>query len=178
MDGMKGNLLVSNGNLFDPNFRQTVVLIVDHTDEGALGVVLNRVAEVTVAEAAPPLTPIVGSEAELYVGGPVQPGAAVLLAEFDDPENSSHIVFGSIGLVTGDVDALAPVRRARVYAGYAGWGPGQLEREMEESSWIVEPARPEDVFTDRHENLWADVLTRKGGEYRMLARMPFDPSTN
>lgn len=178
MDSLKGNLLVSNGNLFDPNFRQTVVLVVDHSDEGALGIVLNRAADVTVGEAAPPLAAVAGSEGVLYVGGPVQPGAAVLLAEFDRPENATHIVFGSIGLVTGEVDSLAPVRRARVFAGFAGWGPGQLEHEMEESSWIVEAARPDDVFTDRPEKLWADVLTRKGGEYRMLARMPFDPSSN
>jgi putative transcriptional regulator len=178
MDSLKGCLLISNGNLFDPNFRQTVLLVVDHTEEGALGVVLNRESEVTVAEAAPPVAVLVGSDASLFVGGPVQPNAAVVLGEFEDPDDASHLIFDSVGLLTGEISTPGSMKQARVYAGYAGWGPGQLEREMEENSWIVDPATAEDVFTPEPQNLWADVLRRKGGEFKMLARMPFDPSTN
>lgn len=178
MDSLRGRLLISNGNLFDPNFRQTVLIVVDHTEEGALGVVLNRESGVTVAEAAPPVAVLVGSDAQLFVGGPVQPNAAVVLAEFEHPDDASHLIFGSVGLLTGEITDPGPVVRARVYAGYAGWGPGQLEREMEENSWIVDAARAEDVFTSDPQNLWAEVLRRKGSEFKMLARMPFDPSTN
>jgi putative transcriptional regulator len=89
-------------------------------------------------------------------------------------------VFGSVGFLVGDVGAdIAPsVLRARVFAGYAGWGPGQLEAEMAGDSWITEPARVEDVFTDQPELLWSRVLERKGPEYRQLSRMPYDPSMN
>jgi putative transcriptional regulator len=178
MDSLKGQLLISNGNLFDLNFRQTVLLIADHSEEGALGVVLNRRSEVTVAEAAPAVATLVGPEASLFIGGPVQPTAAVVLAEFEYPDDASHLIFGSVGLVTGEIAAPGALKQARVFAGYAGWGPGQLEREMEENSWIVDEARAEDVFTSEPQNLWATVLSRKGGEFKMLARMPFDPSTN
>jgi putative transcriptional regulator len=104
----------------------------------------------------------------------------VLLAEFTDPGAADLLVFGSIGFLIGEVaaEAAARVVRARVYAGYSGWGPGQLEAEMAEKAWIVEPARPEDVFTETPELLWSAVLSRKGEPYRRIARIPFDPSMN
>jgi putative transcriptional regulator len=104
----------------------------------------------------------------------------VLLAEFTQPELADLLVFGSIGFVVGDVEpgGLVGVVRARVYAGYSGWGPGQLEGEMEDGSWIVDPARAEDVFTSAPDSLWSSVLARKGGQYRRLATMPYDPSVN
>jgi len=104
----------------------------------------------------------------------------VLLAEFSYPDLADILVFGSVGFLVGEVpaDARASIVRARVFAGYAGWGPGQLEGELEIDSWILEPALEEDVFTDVPELLWSRVLRRKGPEYELLSRMPFDPNMN
>ena len=180
MDWLTGKLLVAGADLFDPNFRRTVVLVAHHDEDGAVGVVLNRRSEATVEEAVHPLSWLVGGDEPLYIGGPVQQDAAVVLAEFDDPSKAGLIAFGSIGFFLGDVDAeaAAAVRRARIFAGYAGWGPGQLEGELAEGAWLVEPARPEDVFTDEPEDLWSAVLRRKGRRFEVLARMPADPSMN
>jgi putative transcriptional regulator len=111
----------------------------------------------------------------------VQPTAAVAVAEFSDPLAVSSPVVGSIGLADLELDVShldSLVDRLRVYAGYAGWGPGQLEGELEEEAWFTEPALPGDVFTDDPGALWSRVLDRKGGTYRLLARMPDDPSLN
>jgi putative transcriptional regulator len=177
---LRGQLLVSAGSLFDPNFRQTVVLVGQHSSEGALGVVLNRPSDLVVAEVFPSLQSAVSDGARLYVGGPVRPESAVLLAELAHPEWADVLVFGAIGFLVGDVPdaAKAAIRRARVFAGYAGWGAGQLEAEMAQGSWILDPALPEDVFGDEPETLWGRVLRRKGGRFTRMARMPFDPSTN
>src|SRR5207302_8841895 len=133
----------------DPNFRRTVVLVADHDETGAAGVVLSRRAETTVAEAAPPLASLVEPGGLVFVGGPVQPQAAVVLAEFAHPELATTLVFGSIGLLRGDEaeESISDIRRARVYAGYAGWGPGQRDGEREEDGWLVEEALPDDVGT-------------------------------
>jgi len=157
------------------------VLIADHDEDGALGVILNRPLPVAVQQAAPPLAPLVGADASLFQGGPVQPQAAVVLAEFERIEDAGLLAFDSIGFLLGEVEAeLADrVRRARVFAGYAGWAPGQLEVEVaEEGAWIVEPALPTDPFTEEPEGMWAAVLRRKGGRYAILAAMPRDPSLN
>jgi len=89
-------------------------------------------------------------------------------------------VFGSVGFLVRDVtsDIEPSILRARVFAGYSGWGPGQLEAEMAVGSWILEPAREDDVFTDAPDLLWSRVLERKGPEYRQMSRMPYDPSMN
>jgi putative transcriptional regulator len=173
-------LLISSGGLFDPNFRHTVVLIGEHNAEGALGVVLNRRLDVTVAEAVPRLGDLVPAGEPLYQGGPVQPQGAVLLAELSRPDLADILAFGSVGFLTGDVpeDVRGSIVRARVYVGYSGWGPGQLDAELDADSWIVEPARRGDVFTDAPDLLWSRVLERKGPDYKRLSRMPFDPSMN
>ena len=180
MDSLRGNLLIAAPGLVDPNFWRTVVLIGEHTDEGALGVVLNRSSETTVDEAMPELTELADEMGLVHVGGPVQPSAVVVLADFAEPPDADALVVGSVGFLPAEVDpdALGPVRRARVYVGYAGWGPGQLDEELDEGSWIIEPALAEDVFTDEPEALWSSVLRRKGGPFRVLAAMPPDPSQN
>lgn len=180
MDSLKGQLLISGGGLFDPNFRHTVVLVGEHNSEGALGVVLNRALDVTVEEVLSPLGRLVPPGTSLFQGGPVQPESPVLLAEAVHPGILDLPVFDSIGFLVGEVPAdVAPnLLRTRVYAGYAGWGPGQLEAEMAADSWILDPARAEDVFTDKPELLWSRVLQRKGPDYLQLSRMPFDPSMN
>ena len=138
---LRGKLLLASPTLLDPNFVRTVVLIAEHTEEGAMGLVLNRPAASTIAEAVPDL--------------------------------------GFIGTDADDPDALeGAIRRARVFAGHAGWGPGQLEGELEEEAWIVEPPLREEVFTDDAQGLWAAVLRRKGRKYALLSTIPLDPSLN
>jgi putative transcriptional regulator len=180
-DSLKGLLLVASPALLDPNFRRAVVLVTEHTDEGAMGLVLSRPTPARVADAARPLAALVEEGARVFVGGPVEPAAVVVLAEFEDPSEAAALVFEDVGFVSADVadgEELPAVRRARVFAGYAGWGPGQLEAELEEPSWILEPAVPEDVFGDEPEGLWSGVLRRKGGQFALLATMPPDPSVN
>lgn len=179
-ESLRGKLLVASPALVDPNFARTVVFITEHNDEGAMGIVLNRPSETAVEAVVPPLADIAGSE-PVYVGGPVQPEAIVLLAEFADHDAAAWIVVADVGLASADVDLdelAKAVRRGRVYAGYSGWGAGQLEAEMGVDSWIVEPPLPKELFPDDPVTLWRDVLARKGGQYALISRMPEDPSQN
>lgn len=186
MDSLRGQLLLAGPALFDTNFRRAVVLLGDHDEQGAIGVILNRPSETRVAEAVPALLGLPGLDegpGELvYQGGPVMPFAGVVVADFIDPGAADLLAFGSIGFLLGESDpetAAATIRRARIFAGYAGWGEGQLEAELEqEGGWILEPAVPEDIFSTRPEHLWSDILRRKGSDYTMLRTMPFDPSAN
>ena len=180
VSSLKGHLLVAGPALVDPNFRRSVVLVGDHGEEGALGVILNRASDSTVDEAVPELAALVDGATPVHVGGPVQPSAIVVLAEFAEPDRAEALVLEDIGFLPAEIDpdVLGELRRARVFAGYAGWGPGQLDDELDEGSWIVEPADPEDVFTADPEELWSDVLRRKGGPFSVLALMPPDPSLN
>jgi putative transcriptional regulator len=182
MDSLRGRLLIASPVLIDPNFHRTVVLIAEHTDEGAMGLVLNRPAETLVAEAVPDLSELADSGAPVYVGGPVAADSVIVLAEFDEPSLAGVLLEDDLGFVAstgGDLEGVAGgVRRARVFAGHSGWGPGQLEAELEEDSWIVEPPRREEIFSEDPEQLWAAVLRRKGREYALLSTMPPDPSVN
>jgi putative transcriptional regulator len=184
-ESLRGSLLVAAPQLLDPNFRRTVVLVADHTEEGAMGVILNRPSGMTVADAAPDLEPLVGADAPIFAGGPVQPTSGVVLAEVAEADRASseagEPVFGDVVLVPGLgelADVVDGADNIRVFAGYAGWGADQLDGELERDDWIVEPARASDVFSESPEELWAAVLERKGGQYALLARMPEDPSLN
>jgi putative transcriptional regulator len=180
MDNLRGQLLIAGPSLWDPNFRRTVVLIGHHDDEGAVGVVLNHRLEATVEEAAPPLSALVPPGETLFRGGPVQPEAAVVLADFEDPERAGVLALETIGFLPEETDtaSLGGLRRARVFAGYAGWSAGQLEAEFAEDSWHATPAFPRDVFTDDPEGLWASAVGRLGPGFRLLATMPLDPTQN
>jgi putative transcriptional regulator len=180
VQSLRGHLLVAGPSLVDPNFRRAVVLVGEHGEEGAMGIVLNRPSGATIGEAVPELTPLVNDSEIVHVGGPVQPSAIVVLADFEEPERAGTIVVESVGFLPSEVepDDLGELRRARVFAGYAGWGPRQLDDELAEGSWIVEPALPEDIFTESPDELWSDVLRRKGGPFSVLALMPPDPSLN
>jgi len=180
-ESLRGQLLIASPALFDPNFRRAVLIVTEHSEEGAMGLVLNRPTEALVVDAVPPLEDIVEPGACVHVGGPVQPTAVVVLAEFGDADESAALVVEDVGFVRADVEPGAlPVstRRARVFAGYAGWGEGQLEEELEQESWIVETALADDVFADDADDLWSRVLRRKGGQYAVVALMPPDPSVN
>jgi putative transcriptional regulator len=182
MSSLKGRLLVASPALLDPNFQRSVVLIAEHTEDGgAMGVVLSRPSETEVSEAAPVLDPLVEPGAVVHVGGPVEPGAVLVVAEFEDPEDAAAVVFDGVGFMPGDSDpddVADATLRARIFVGYAGWSPGQLEAELEEESWLVLDPEPADVFAPNSEELWSSVLERQGGALSLLARMPPDPSMN
>ena len=178
---LTGRLLLASPTLRDPNFTRTVVLVSAHNEEGAMGVVLNRPSAVTVGEVVPQLEQVVAGQETVFIGGPVQPSSIVFLAEFLDPSPAGLLVFGRIGFPAPDapIEELSEATaRRRVFAGFAGWGEGQLDAEIEQGDWIAQDALPEDVFTDLPEELWSSVLTRMGGSYALLARMPVDPSVN
>jgi putative transcriptional regulator len=177
---LTGKLLLSNAGLFDPNFRKTIVLVGHHDDEGAVGVVLNRALEVTVDEAVPPLSALVPPGEPLFLGGPVQQQAAVVVAEFEDPSRAGVIAFDRVGFLAEEADHehLDGVTRLRVFAGYAGWGPGQLEAELEEEAWIVTAAHADDVFHAEPDHLWDAVVKRLGPRYEVMRLLPHDPSQN
>jgi len=181
VDGsLTGKLLLSNASLFDPNFRKTIVLVGHHDEEGAVGVVLNRQLEMTVDEAVPPLSELVPPGEPLFLGGPVQQQAAVVVAEFDDPARAGVIAFDGVGFLPEEADHehLEGVTRVRVFAGYAGWGPGQLEAELDEDAWIVTAAHADDVFHAEPDRLWDDVVKRLGPRYEVMRLLPTDPSQN
>ena len=182
MESVRGQLLIAGPRLVDPNFWRTVVLVVEHSEEGAFGLVLNRPSETGVGEAVPELDALVDPDDPLFIGGPVQPSTVITVARFLDIADAALAAFADIGVLgTGGrpIEEMADrVVRARAFVGHSGWGAGQLEAELETGDWILDPARPQDVFSPSPRELWSDVLTRKGGSYALVARMPMDPSLN
>jgi putative transcriptional regulator len=177
-ESLSGQLLIASPSMAD-YFRRTVVLVVEHNPEGALGLVLNRPTESTIGEAVPELAELIGGEHVLHIGGPVQENAVTAIGEHADPAEATKLIVGAVGMV--DLDSPPELARVRVFAGYAGWGAGQLDDELGQEAWITEPAHPDDAFAgdgDEDRDLWARVLNRKGDEYALLARMPSDPSLN
>ncbi len=181
IDSLKGQLLIAGATLPDPNFARTVVLVCEHSEDGALGLVLNRPGELVVGESAPELSELLGDEAVIDSGGPVQTDALLVLAEFEDPDQAGIQIVENVGLVgdRSEIDDLVDeTLRARVFAGYAGWGPGQLDAELEREDWFVAPAGTDDIFNPDADELWSRVLARKGAHFALVARMPIDPSVN
>jgi putative transcriptional regulator len=179
MQSLQGKLLVSSPALVDPNFRKTVVLIAHHDEDGAMGLVLSRPSDVPAVEAVPLLSGFDGATDPVFVGGPVQPEAFMVLAEFDDVSQAAAPIIAGVGFMPADAepDDLT-IRRLRLFAGYSGWGGGQLEEELADSSWIVVDAIPDDAFADDPDELWRTVLHRKGGPFALMENMPFDPGLN
>lgn len=184
-----GQLVVATPSLSDPNFARTVVLLLQaDEDDGALGLVLNRPTGTEVAEVLPDWAPLAGEPPVVFTGGPVQPNAAICLGHGrpGGPTPASYAVFEGVpgtSLGTVDLDAepqeLVPaVSQVRLFAGYAGWGAGQLEAELEEGAWWVLDALPGDVFSAAPERLWATVLKRQGAPIAFAAGYPEDPTLN
>jgi putative transcriptional regulator len=178
---LTGRLLVALPALDDPNFERTVVLLLDHDEDGALGVVLNRASRVPIDEALEGWEELAARPPVVFGGGPVEPTAVVALGRTPVhvvPEGWEPLL-ERVRLVDVSVDPVgAEVDEVRVFAGYAGWGPGQLEGEIEMGAWAAVDAEPDDVFTAEPDDLWARVLARQAGSLRLLATFPDDPSTN
>lgn len=182
---MTGRLLVATPALRHPTFRRTVVLLLDHTpDGGALGVVVNRPTAMDVEAVLPVWQPFVTVPGRLFQGGPVALDTALGLVtvpgDESDPLGVRRIV-GSVGVVDLDAppEVVAPlVAGLRIFAGYAGWGAGQLESEIEDGSWYVVDGEAGDAFTDDPDGLWSEVLRRQGGNLAWVASFPDDPSLN
>jgi putative transcriptional regulator len=188
-DPKAGRLLVATPLLEDPNFRRGVVLIVEHeVTEGTLGVVLNRPTKVPVGQVLEQWTELAADPSVLFRGGPVSPNSALALALVpgkDEPLGWRALdgapALARLGLLDLDTPPrlLAPaISSLRVYAGYAGWSPGQLQAEIDEGAWYVLPAEPGDVFSADPERLWRRVLRRQEGDLAFLATYPDDPGLN
>lgn len=179
-----GRLLVATPALEDPNFERTVVLILDHDDDGALGVVLNRASELSVDEALAGWSDLVARPQVVFGGGPVEPTAIVALGRAtasvpaDEGVSARLDRIRLVDLGEDPVLAAADLERVRVFAGYAGWGPGQLELEVDAGAWFTIDADPADVFTADPERLWQAVLRRQPDELALFSTFPADPSQN
>ncbi len=181
--GVKGALLVATPRLKDPNFDRTVVMLLDHTDQGAIGVVLNRPSGLAVSEALPAWSSHIAEPAVVFVGGPVAPGAAICLAEAP-PAGAGEgwqPLFDGLGTVDvsrSPADVAVAVAGLRVFAGYAGWAPGQLEGEIEAGAWLVVPGGRNDAMSTDPQALWRTVLRRQGGIVAAMATFPEELSVN
>ncbi len=186
---LAGRLLVATPLLGDPNFRRSVVLVVeDEPEEGTLGVVLNRPTEIPVQQVLESWTDLVTGPSVVFQGGPVSPNSALALAIVpgeDEPLGWRALDGGARKSRIGLVDLDAPpqllaggIASLRVFAGYAGWGPGQLQAEIDEGAWYVVPAEPADAFATEPEQLWRAVLRRAGGTLALVATYPDDPGLN
>jgi putative transcriptional regulator len=181
MESARGQLLIAGPGLLDPNFWRTVVLVVEHSEEGAFGLVLNRPSETSVGEAVQQLEELLDASEPLFIGGPVQPSSVIVLGHFEDPSDAALVAFGDVGVLGAGAsleEHSAGLRSGRAFVGHAGWGAGQLDSELDRGDWILEPARLGDAFSADPRELWSSVLTRKGGSYALVARMPPDPSLN
>jgi len=179
----RGRLLVATPLLGDSNFHRTVVFMLEHTEEGALGLVLNRPLEVDLEDALPEWSAYCAAPATVFGGGPVQPEAAFCLARLREPHPSEGFtpVLGDLGIVDlghAPSDVPGEVTASRVFAGYAGWSPAQLEAELAETAWWVVDAEPDDVMTPDPDSLWRRVLRRQRGILSWMSTYPDDPMDN
>lgn len=191
---LTGRLLVATPSLVDPNFARTVVLVLDHDHSGTLGVVLNRPTDVPVSDVLPEWRSDVSPPGTLFGGGPVATDSALAVgvlagngpvADADDDGMSGLVgwrsMFGRVGLVDLDtpVEVLGgALEGLRIFAGYAGWSPAQLEAEIEEGAWLIVDGHDGDLTTLVPDRLWSVVLRRQAGDARFLATYPADPTHN
>ena len=182
-----GRLLVANPLLPDPNFDRTVVLLLAYSEEGALGLVLNRPSDTLVAAPLPRWEQLAADPAVVFVGGPVERQAVICLARGpgspagDAPSSGWQPVTPEVGTLGLDEDpaVLRPgVSQVRVFAGYAGWVGGQLENEVSMGAWWVVDTEPEDPFSDEPDQLWKRVLRRQRGPLALVSAYPNDPNMN
>ncbi|HSA61621.1 MAG TPA: YqgE/AlgH family protein [Nitrospiraceae bacterium] len=162
----KGVLLVASPALDDPNFRQSVVLVLEHGSEGTLGVIVNRSTKVLLSEALPDLTALKGTTYRLFSGGPVEPTRLILLFRLKEPPAGARSVFDGV-YVGGTPEVLEriitqakPNETFRAFAGVAGWAPGQLQYEMLQGAWAILPPDSIGIFDQDPATFWEDCLSR------------------
>lgn len=192
---LSGRILIATPVIDDDNFLRSVILIVNHTDDGSLGVVLNRPGDDPVSEALPRWHELVSEPAVVFEGGPVDPTTGLALGVAKDPhafrsEDGSAAtadiaarVPGMHGVVTVNLEgdpafAAAYISRIRMFSGYAGWSGGQLAGEILAGAWFVVDGTIDDVFTNRPDELWPATLKRQPGETSWFANYPADPAVN
>jgi putative transcriptional regulator len=179
---LKGQLLLDSGQLHGSFFQRTVVLICQHDADGAFGLVLNRTTGDNVGEMIVADLPEALKSYPLYVGGPVQPSALSYLHSDSFIPDANVIPNLSLGHSLDSLvelgESLSPTRKLKMFAGYAGWSPGQLEDEMKREAWLTHPASLELVFDTQCDQLWQTILRRKGWKYKLLAQSPEDLSAN
>jgi putative transcriptional regulator len=180
-----GRLLVATPQLLDPHFTHSVVLLLDHDEQGSLGVVLNRPTAVPVETVLTGWGDEVGEPAVVFEGGPVSPDAALAVAGVTGVGEGDPVGFRRLFGATGVLDLDTPkelldprVVRLRIFAGYAGWTAGQLEGELEEGSWHVLDSEGDDPFATDPDRLWAEVLRRQPGSLAWVSTQPVDPTLN
>lgn len=183
VSSLTGRLLVATPALADPNFERAVVLLLDHDAQGTLGVVLNRPTPVGVGDILEPWAGLAGNPDVVFQGGPVSLDSALGLAVIPGDEGPLgwRRVHGAIGLVDLETPPELVAKAfgsLRIFAGYAGWGPGQLKKELDDGAWYVVESEPGDVSSPRPEGLWRAVLRRQRGQLAMVATYPDDPSLN
>ena len=181
----KGRLLLATPPLDDPNFDRTVIYIIEHHLEGALGVVINRPSDETLDAPLDRWEDLQAVPGAVFLGGPVEPDALIALALANDPvtEASEELspISGRVASADLTVDPVfvgGLVKSVRIFRGYAGWGPGQLEGEIDEGAWLVLDAEPDDVFAPEPDELWRTILRRQGGRLAWLADAPDDLTDN
>ncbi len=179
-DWLKGKLLVALPMVNGDEFFRTVILVLAHGPQGALGVVLNRPTEVEVAELFPDLAFETAEPRVLFAGGPVEPDGIICLARATTGDEAPG--FAPVLDTWGSIDPRQPppggVDAVRVYRGYAGWSARQLENELDRGSWLVFDTRPGDLASDDPEDMWGQVLEREGPKFARLQNIPRDPSLN
>jgi putative transcriptional regulator len=179
---LRGRLLVATPPLVDPNFDRSVVLILEHGEDGALGIVLNRPSDTALAAVLPDWHEHATAPGVVFSGGPVAPEAVIALARGGrDGTDGWVTVLGEVGTVDVGRDPSgigAPIEALRVFVGYSGWSPGQLEAEIEQDAWFVVPTESDDPFSPHPGNLWREVLRRQRGRVAMFANYPENPETN
>ncbi|RFU82352.1 YqgE/AlgH family protein [Streptomyces triticagri] len=192
VSSLTGRLLVATPALADPNFDRAVVLVLDHDEEGSLGVVLNRPTPVGVDDILEGWASLTGEPGVVFQGGPVSLDSALGVGVVPGDDHTGprpgardpvgwRRVHGAIGLVDLETPPellAAALGSLRIFAGYAGWGPGQLEDELTEGAWYVVDSEPGDVSSPVPEGLWRSVLRRQRSELAMVATYPDDPSLN
>jgi putative AlgH/UPF0301 family transcriptional regulator len=185
-DVCPGSLLVAMPSLTDPTFAGTVVYVLDHSETGTLGVVLGRPSQVEIRDVLPGWCDLAVEPGVFHVGGPCETDTALCLAiapaAVADEESPLRRVAGDVYLVDLDADPLdlpEQVTGLRVFAGYAGWSPGQLAGEVDEGAWACVPGKPDDVLSAAAgPRLWRAVMGRQKGRLAVLSTAPADPTVN
>jgi putative transcriptional regulator len=171
----KGKLLIATRQIGDPNFARTVILLVAYEDGGgAMGVIVNRPTPIPLVKILPQFDALTGGGDQVWLGGPILPTSLMVLQKAAKPGGDAEAVFGDVYVLTsraaveGLLGSKKRAGRFRAYAGHAGWGPGQLENEIERGDWLVVPAKPEVVFSEEPGEVWERLMERSEGEWTML----------